>query len=249
MVRQIIRRGAATAVAVVGLEAAYAVLKPAPALDEFDPSGEFGSSENPTLRVVVMGDSSVTAPGVSGPDEIWVSIVCQRLADSGKHVILRSVAVGGSMAHNLISDQLDDALAFNPDLFLVSVGANDVIKGVPRNIFASNLDFLIERLSETGAVVVQSGVGVLGTIPRLHPPLSQMISRRSRRFDDVHWRVAEKHGTAVVHQRSDDPRAWTTDQGLWAADQFHVSAAGHARWAETAWKTIEPLIAATDGES
>ncbi len=247
MVRQIIRRGAATAVAVVGLEAAYAVLKPAPELDDFDPSGEFGSPENPTLRVVVMGDSSVTAPGVSGPEEIWVSIVCQRLADTGHHVVLRSVAVGGSMAHNLISDQLDDTLSFDPHLILVSVGANDVIKAVPRAVFESNLDFLIGELAKTDAVIVQSGVGVLGTIPRLHPPLSQMVSRRSRRFDDAHWRVAQKHGTAVVHQRSDDPKAWSHRE-LWAADQFHVSAAGHARWAETAWRTIEPLVAAVDGQ-
>ena len=163
-------------------------------------------------------------------------------------MVLKSVAVGGSMAHDLISDQLEEARAFEPDLILVSVGANDVIKGVPRALFERNLDLLISELVPTGALIVQSGVGVLGTIPRLHPPLSQMVSRRSRRFDDAHWRVAEKHGTSVVNQRSDDPKAWSTDPELWAADQFHVSAAGHARWADTAWKTIGPLVEASSGE-
>ena len=241
MVRQIIRRGAATAVAVVGIETAYAVLRPAPELEQFDPSGEFGNPGDPLLKVVVMGDSSVTAPGVSGPEEIWVSLICQKLA-TDHHVVLRSLAVGGSMAHDLVSDQLDDAIAFDPDLILVSVGANDVLKGVPRRIFARNLDILIGELTKTGAVIVQSGVGVLGTIPRLHPPLSQLVSRRSRRFDDVHWRVAAKHGTTVVHQRSDDAKMWMKDRELWADDHFHVSAAGHARWAETAWRTIGPAM-------
>lgn len=241
MVNQILRRGAVTGVTVLGLEAAYAVLRPAPELEEFDPSGEFGDRSNETLRVAVLGDSSVTAPGVTGPHEIWVSRVCERLAES-HHVVLRSFAVGGSRASDVLRGQTDPAIAFAPDAFFVSVGANDVIKGVPIRSFESNLDRLIAKLAETGADVVQSGVGILGTIPRLYPPLSTLMSYRARRFDAVHWKISEIHDTAVVDQWSDDPRVWNTDRSLWAADQFHVSAAGHARWADTAWKTIGPLL-------
>lgn len=240
MVKTLLRRGALTGVAVIGLEAAYAILRPSPQLDSFDPSGEFGDPDQPTLRVAVLGDSSVTAPGVSGPEDIWVTVICQRLA-AHRHVILQSFAVGGSMAHDVIAEQLEDAIHFQPDLVLVSVGANDVIKGVPRGRFASNLDRLVAMLSATGATVVQSGVGVMGSMPRLFPPLSNLMSRRAERFDRVHWEVAATHGTRVVDQRSDDPRVWFRDRSLWADDLFHVSAAGHARWAETAWRTIGPL--------
>ena len=226
---------------VLGLEAAYAVLRPAPELEEFDPSGEFGDSSNDTLRIAVLGDSSVTAPGVSGPHEIWVSRICERLAED-RHVVLESFAVGGAMAHNVLAGQADAAIDFAPDIFLVSVGANDVIKGVPIGRFETNLDRLIGKLASTGAVVVQSGIGILGTIPRLYPPLSNLMSRRARRFDRIHWKVAADHGTSVVDQWSDDPRVWRSDRSLWAADLFHVSAAGHARWADTAWRTIEPLL-------
>lgn len=241
MVRQIVRRGAIAGLTLLGLEAAYAVLRPAPALDHFDPSGEFGDPTNPTLRVAVLGDSSVTAPGVAGAHEIWVSLVCERLSDRW-HVVLKSFAVGGSMAHNVIAEQAEDAIAFQPEVFFVSVGANDVIKGVSTRAFAANLDRLIGMLADTGAMVVQSGVGIMGTIPRLYPPLSNMISRRARKFDRIHWSVSKRYGTSVVDQWSDDPRIWNSDHSLWAADFFHVSAAGHARWAETAWRTIGPLL-------
>lgn len=241
MVNQILRRGAVAGVTVLGLEAAYAILWPAPELEEFDPSGEFGDPSNETLRVAVLGDSSVTAPGVTGPHEIWVSRVCERLAKS-HHVVLRSFAVGGSRASDVLRNQTDPAIDFAPDVFFVSVGANDVIKGVPIRSFASNLDRLIGKLIDTGAVVVQSGVGILGTIPRLYPPLSTLMSRRARRFDAIHWKISEIHGSAVVDQWSDDARIWNTDRSLWAADRFHVSATGHARWADTAWKTIGPLL-------
>jgi lysophospholipase L1-like esterase len=198
------------------------------------------------MRVVALGDSSVTAPGVSGPDEIWVSLLCHRLAET-RHVLLRSVAVGGATALDLIIDQLDEAVAFQPDLALVSVGANDVIKGVPLRRFAAELDVVVTALAATGSKVILSGVGVLGTIPRLHPPLSTLMSRRAERFDRVHQEVARRHGAAVVDHRSDDARVWNTDRGLWAADLFHVSAAGHARWAETAWRTVGPLVNGSDG--
>ncbi|MGD2059417.1 MAG: SGNH/GDSL hydrolase family protein [Acidimicrobiia bacterium] len=246
MVGTLLKRGALTGVAVIGLEAAYAVLRPSPELESFDPSSEFGDPGDPTLRVAVLGDSSVNAPGVSGPDEIWVSRVCERLAVD-RHVVLQSFAVGGSMAHDVIADQLHAAIGSRPELVFLSVGANDVIKGVPRNRFAANLDQLVSELAATGAIVVQSGVGVMGSVPRLYPPLSTLMSRRAERFDQVHWEVAARHGTHVVDQRSDDTGVWFRDRSLWAEDLFHVSAAGHARWAETAWRTVGPLFDGPDG--
>lgn len=241
MVTRLLKRGALAGAVILGLETAYAVLRPAPDLDSFDPSGVFGDPSNPTLRVAVLGDSSVTAPGVAGPHEIWVSLLCHRMAED-YHVELSSFAIGGSMAHTLIREQLDPALSSAPDLVFVSIGANDVLKGVPLPVFEKNLDHLIGRLAASGVSVVQSGVGELGSIPRLYPPLQNLISRRAHRFDRAHWRVAERHGTTVVDQRSDDVTIWYENKELWAADLFHVSAHGHERWANTAWPSVEPLL-------
>ena len=242
MVPLFLKRGVIAGAMVIGAEAVYAVLRPSPQLDEFDPSGSFGDTNLPQLRVAVLGDSSVTAPGVAGPHQIWVSLICDRLAKD-RHVILQSFAVGGSMAHDLIETQLEPTLQFEPDLVLVSIGGNDMLKGVSRRRFEKNLDELVGSLAASGSVIVQSGLGDLGTIPRLHPPLRNLISRRAAAFDRIHWKVAEKHGTHVVHQRSDSREAWLEDRDLWSPDLFHVSAAGHARWADTVWNTtIEPLL-------
>ncbi len=245
MVRRLIARGALAGAVVLGLETAYALLRPSPDLEQFDPSRRFGDRDDPQLRVAVLGDSSVTAPGVASPEEIWISHVCNRLA-ADWHVEMRSFAVGGAMVKDLIEEQMEDAILFGPDLVFVSVGANDAIKGVSRRRYAQDLDFLIGELAETGAIVVQSGVGDLGTIPRLHPPLRNLISRRARAFDRVHWTVADRHGSTVVDQRSDNLNVWYSDRSLWADDLFHVSAEGHARWAEIVWRTVEPLVKRRD---
>lgn len=241
MVPRLVIHGVTAGAVLLGAEAAYAVLRPVPRLAEFDPTGVFGDPGHPSLRVAVLGDSSVTAPGVSGPHEIWVSLVCRRIAET-RHVTLRSFAVSGSRAADLVSSQLEPALVFDPDLVIVSVGANDVIRGVGIRVFERHLEDLVTALDETGALIVLSGVGDVGTIPRLKPPLRNVMTRRSARFDRVHHDVAARHGAHVVEQRNDNPAVWYSDRGLWSPDLFHVSAAGHQRWAAATWRTIEPLI-------
>jgi lysophospholipase L1-like esterase len=241
MVPRLIKRGVTAGAVVLGAEAAYAVLRPAPRQDEFDPSGTFGAPTRPLIRVAVLGDSSVTAPGVAGPEEIWVWRVCARLGET-RHVVLESFAVSGARVADLIEDQLELALAFGPDLVFVAVGANDAIKGVPLRLFEDRLDDLVSVLTDTGALVVLSGVGDLGTIPRLYPPLRNMMTRRSARFDRAHHAVASRHGAHVVEQRADNPEIWYSDRSLWSADLFHVSAAGHERWANVTWQTLAPLV-------
>jgi lysophospholipase L1-like esterase len=246
VVRHLIKRGAIAGAVVIGLEAAYAVLRSTPILEEFDPSASFGDPNSPQFRVAVLGDSSVTAPGVSGPEEVWVSLVCRRLA-ADRHVVLESLAVGGSCAHDLIQGQVAAAIEFNPDLILVAVGANDVIRGVSRRRFDMNLEHIVSELASTGATIVLSGVGDLGAIPRLHPPLRQIFTHRSASFDDIHRRVAARHGAYIVEQRADSPHEWYSDRTLWAADLFHASAAGHRRWADVVWAALDPQLTGVNG--
>lgn len=141
------------------------------------------------------------------------------------------------MAHDLIAEQMEPALDFGPDLVILSVGANDALKGVNTKVFEENLDILVARFRETGANVVQSGVGDLGTIPRLLPPLRQVFSRRALQFNAAHERVAERHGSWVVPQRDSPMKMWR-DGDMWSPDLFHVSARGHEVWGELGWKTV-----------
>lgn len=241
MMRRVLYRGFVGTAVLLGLEALYAVLRPAPKQEQFDPSASFGARSAPSLRVAVLGDSTVTAPGVSHPNEIWVSLIGQRLGETHR-VTIKSFAIGGSMAHNLVTDQLGPALEFAPDLAIVSVGANDALKGVTPKKFEENLETLVATLRQTGAVVVMSGVGDLGTIPRLLPPLRQLFSRRALAFNRIHEDVATRHGGWVVPQRESPAELWYHDRGMWSADLFHVSSRGHEVWADLGWKTVTQAL-------
>lgn len=242
MVRRLITRGAFAGAALLAAEAAYAVLRRSPRFDDFDPSGTFGVEADPPFRLAILGDSTVTGPGVLSADDTWARIIANSVAAVGYRVELRSFAVSGSRARDLIVTQMLPALDWDPDLFLVSIGANDLIKGGSASRFEHELDHLIGGLTKSRAPVVHKGLGDLGTIPRLVPPLRGLITRRSHAFDDALRRVAARHGSTVVEHRTDSRRVWLDNRELWAEDLFHISAKGHQRTARFIWLAVEPLL-------
>lgn len=227
----------------VAVELAAAILWPAAEQEEFDPSGDFGAGEGPPLRVAALGDSTLTAPGVSSAEEIWVSLVARRLATHlNRRVELRSFGTGGATSAVVAAHQLPQAIEFRPHLALVSVGANDVIRGVPRRKLEANLDRIVSELSATGTMVVTSGVGDLGTIPRLAPPLRQMVSRMGAGANRLHSDVVARHGAAAARQWDWAAGEFASRADVWSLDRFHPNAAGHDIWARVCWEALEPLM-------
>jgi lysophospholipase L1-like esterase len=237
------RKLAVAGVVTVGAELALAVLWPAPEQPEFDASGSFGSSRREPLRLAALGDSTLTAPGVVGRDEIWVSVVADRLSTHlDRGVDLLSLGAGGATAAAVMRDQLPAALEFSPHVSLLSVGANDVMRGVPMRRFMGELDMIVGELSRQGSAVVMSGVGDLGAIPRLAPPLRQMASRLGRRADRIHAEVARRHGAVKADQWSWAASQFRTRHDVWSLDRFHPNAAGHQIWAEVCWAALSPMV-------
>ncbi|MFH1104290.1 MAG: SGNH/GDSL hydrolase family protein [Actinomycetota bacterium] len=207
-----------------------------------EPSGTFGDPGAPTLRIVALGDSSITAPGVEVLDNAWIRRVARALAQD-RHVELISVAVGGAKARDVIEGQLAEAIRLRPDVALVSVGANDALRGVSPRRYRTALRAIIDRLEDTGAAVVLYGMGDMGCIPRLPSMLRSWATRRSDVFDRVARRVAaDSRRTVKVHTQGRVRTAFR-DPALFAGDLFHANDAGHEVFAEAALPAFEAAIA------
>lgn len=240
------RKLAIAGMATVTAELALAVLWPAPEQPEFDASRSFGVGQGGPVRLAALGDSTLTAPGVVAPDDIWVRVVADRLSSQlQRQVDLRSFGMGGATAAVVAADQLPAARDFSPHISLLSVGANDVMRGVPMRRLMRDLDTIVGELSQMGSRVVMSGVGDLGSIPRLAPPLRQMATQLSRRADRVHDEVSVRHGAIKADQWSWASSQFRTRSDVWSPDRFHPNAAGHRIWAEVCWAALSPLEVAT----
>lgn len=210
-----------------------------------DPSGLFGDPGSPPVRIVVLGDSSVTAPGVVPIDASWPRRMAERIA-TGWRVELISVAVGGARAADVLANQVPPAIATGADIAVISVGANDALRATPLSLFEDRLDGILTELERTIPHIGISGVGDLGIMPRL-PTLARSLARvRGRSVDGAIRRVAWRHPNVVKST------AWGAQWAplyhgdpavMLAGDRFHASAEGHALFAAAAAPVMDELLA------
>jgi len=229
---------AAAAVGTVAAQFWYVAHRPLPSFTDLDPDGVFGPEAAPEVRLVLLGDSTVTGPGLERSDDLWSRQVARRLA-SDVRLRLRSVAVGGSRVRDLLVAQLAEAQQLRPDVAIVSVGANDAMHGTRLRRFEGDLDALVEAFGDAGTEVVLAGIGDLGNIPRLVHPLKALATRRSRLFDRAHARVAERHDHVVKVPVAELTDAQFRSRDVFCPDLFHPNGVGHTAWADAA----EPFVA------
>ena len=215
-----------------------------PSYPNQDPSGVFGSPDLPAVRIVSLGDSSITAPGVDDLDKVWIRQVAQSLGDR-HHVELVSLAVGGAKARDVIEGQLGEAIRLKPTVATLNVGSNDALRGVRATAFRKRLATIIDRLAGTGAGVLVWGVGDLGSIPRFPHTLQRVASARSRIFDTIAREIAVQHPNAVkVHAWGGSASQRFYDEpDLWAGDLFHAGDVGHTMLFEEVLPAFEAALA------
>lgn len=223
--------------------------KDLPSHQNQETTGTFGHPGDHKLRIVAIGDSSITCPGVEILDDCFIRRIAIHLSDR-YFVELTSLAVGGSKVRDVLQDQLQEAVALAPDLAICSVGANDAIRATPISHYEADLLEIVTALHDASRAVAVMGVGDLGTIPRLPRTLRPFLTYRARRVDDAVTRVADQFARVA---RTDNWGRMSTafasgDLTLFAGDQFHASGHGHAVFAEEALPAIEELLPYAAGD-
>lgn len=102
--------------------------------------------------IVALGDSVTLGTGATSGNG-YVSVLERRI---GQPIINRGVS-GDTTASALV--RLDSSvLSLNPDVVIVFLGGNDILRGVSNGVMFENLRQIIERIQDSGAEVVLVGV-------------------------------------------------------------------------------------------
>lgn len=212
------------------VQARQAANAPLPRFDDLDPTGRYGDPSASPVRISVLGDSSMTGPGLERGEQIWVAQLAHLLPWS---VTLTSHAKGGSRVRDVSEHQVDRALEDSPDLFVVSIGANDAMHATPIRTFQRHLEQVLDRLSST-APVVTLGIGDLSLIPRLPRTFRPVVAHRSAAVDRTHKIVSadREDVVRVPVGKLSDPHFRRAGEHLFAGDLFHPNHRGHSLWAE-----------------
>jgi lysophospholipase L1-like esterase len=116
-----------------------------------------------------------------------------------------------------------------PDLVVVTVGINDLIRRRPLRRWAADVTELVGAVRERypDASVLVAGMPPVHRFPAFPQPLRYVLGARARTMDRI-MREAARAGGAV-HAPMDE--AMARDRGLFASDGFHPSPAGYRAWA------------------
>jgi len=194
-----------------------------------DASGWYGLGRpGPAIRIALLGDSSAAGYGVDRVEETPGALVASGVAEhADRRVYLKEFCVVGARSSDL-SAQVDRALAIEPEVAVILIGANDVTHTVLPSQSVRHLSEGVRRLTTAGAKVVVGTCPDLGTVQPIAPPLKQVARTWSRRLAAAQTiaTIAE-HGRTVSLGDVLGPEFAAAPAVLFGPDRFHPSVEGY----------------------
>lgn len=193
---------------------------------------------------VALGDSTVEGVGASSAGTNYVGRLAARLRDRYPRARTVNLGVAGATSYDVLEAQLGEAIALKPQLVTLSIGPNDITAKVPVETYAENLDMILGRLADqTEAVVVVSLLPDLAVTPRFRRrDNAPVVARLSAEFNEVVVRAGKRHGALLVDLYAASRREVPGHPELLAADGYHPSDLGYARWAELMWEAVRTRL-------
>ncbi len=184
------------------------------------------------LKILTFGDSLTEGFGVQ-QSEAYPAQLQTKLLENGHNVAVINAGISGETTTAGLA-RVDWLLQNNPDIVIVETGGNDSLRGVDLAVTQANLDEIVRKFSESGAVVIVAG---MQTIQNLGPEYTA-------EFAALYPAVAEKHNALLIPFFLDGVAA---DPALNQADFIHPTAEGYAVIVDRIYPIVEQAIGQAGG--
>jgi lysophospholipase L1-like esterase len=193
------------------------------------------------IRLVAIGESTVSGVGLARGDETVAATTAQALARlTRRPAAWRAYGLSGATVRDGLERLVPRIAPQSADLLIVAFCVNDVTSYRSPADFANDLEKLVtaarSRVGE--AAVVIGGVPPLASFPALPWPLRSILGWRSAALQAAAEQLAQRVPNLVVDRIS---RPLTRD--LFASDGFHPNPQAHTLWGEQIAELALPLIA------
>ncbi len=191
------------------------------------------TSSQPYRRFVALGDSFTEGLGDPDPDRPngvrgWADRVAEvldrRAETTGSDFGYANFAIRGRKLRGVLDEQLEPAIALDPDLVTIYIGANDIMRPkVDLDALAEQYDVALSRLAATGArLLVWTAFDPGGSATY------KLLRGRFALYNELVRESADRHGATLIdYWRLREYRDWR----LWDDDRMHMGPAGHQRMA------------------
>ena len=180
--------------------------------------------------IVFFGDSLTAGFGLDNPNDAFPGLI-QKTIDSLHlpYTVVNSGVSGETTAGGL--GRINWVLNQKPDVFILELGANDGLRGVPLTATRENLQAIVDAVAtkypETR--IVLAGMQI--------PP--NMGPEYTRDFRSIFPDLAKKNNLALIPFLLENVGGVPS---LNQADGIHPTEKGHQIVAENVWPILEPLL-------
>jgi lysophospholipase L1-like esterase len=198
------------------------------------------------VRYVALGDSYTIGTSVRD-DERWPNQLVARAPALGLSLqLVANLGVNGFTSCDVIEIELPRLPALRPELVSLLVGVNDVVQGVPADVYRANVVDILEAVTalvgrERVLVVTTPDYTVTPAGADYGGPATQ--SAAIRRLNAIITELAAARGIAVVDILDISLEA-ADDRSLVADDGLHPSGAQYARWVDRIAPAMETMLRA-----
>lgn len=179
--------------------------------------------------ILFYGDSLTAGYGLS-PEEAFPALVGKKLNKNGKPVKIVNAGLSGETSAGGLS-RIDWVLRQPVDIFVLELGPNDGLRGLPLEQTQQNLQKIIDkvRAKYPKVTIVIAGMMV--------PP--NMGPDYTAKFKKLFPELAKKNNAKLIPFLLEDVAG---NEKLNQPDGIHPTAEGHRIVAENVYKIIEPLL-------
>jgi acyl-CoA thioesterase-1 len=194
-------------------------------------SGAIGVGAAELKTILFFGDSLTAGYGLEDPSvQAFPALIQKKIDDAGLPWSAVNAGLSGETSAGGLR-RVDWILRQHVKVFVLELGGNDGLRGLPPETTRANLQTIIDRVRTKypAAKIVLAGIAA--------PP--NMGADFTRAFAAIFPELAEKNGVTLIPFLL---------EGVGGRPEFnqpdgiHPNVQGHAIVAETVWKVLKPLL-------
>lgn len=206
---------------------------------------EFGTAGK-KIKYMIIGDS--TSAGQGADYEKGIAILTSRHLAKSYRVEMLNTSISGAQIKDLLKDQIPVVKEYKPDLLLIAVGANDVIRLANPWKVKRELDLMINQLLNIhlDMKIVLTASPDMGSVPRFPQPLREIMGRSTFVINKAFYSVIKKYNLTLAPIAEKTGPLFKKDPSLFAFDRFHPNEKGYMTWVPVLNEALDQAITVGD---
>lgn len=183
-----------------------------------------------TKRIIYFGDSLTAGYGLADFEDAWPHVLNKRINAEGYSYQMTNAGVSGDTTSGGLG-RLEWVLAEKPSVFVLELGANDMLRGISPTVTKENLRSMIRQIKSQYPSTKILLVGMYAT--------PNMGKKYASAFNTLYPELAKEEEVPLVPFILEKV---ASIRKLNQKDGIHPTEAGHKLVADTVYPYLKPLL-------